>query len=121
MKLVEAIKVTSRVRGQIWTYKELPLLWVDQKARDIFRGKASSICEAREMGVGAIAVDETLLARARQKGAMAVLVHAEDLGNIYMTAIANFYDEAAQTRIDFRHRRVRQVNLEKCKVRTLSR
>lgn len=117
LKLVEEVRATSRVRGRLCDYKGITILLIDQKAHDIWKERNNSISEARLKGEAGLAVDETLLGRAREKGAVAVLAANEELGIIYAVLISDFFDkEVFKVRQSFMNRRLRVIDLGRCKI-----
>lgn len=84
---------------------------VEQRGRDLWRGRHKSLHDAIEAGVAGIAVDRILLARARdQQEVTHVMVVVEEQRRIFVASIADFFDqELSQGRTDFRGRSVRIV------------
>jgi hypothetical protein len=86
-------------------------LVVEQKGRDIWRGRHKSLHDAIEAGVAGVAVDRILLARARdQQEITHVMVVVEEQRRIFLSAIEDFFDqELSQGRTDWKGRSVRIV------------
>jgi hypothetical protein len=63
-----------------------------RRHRHIFRSGRASISAAMEDGEAAWAIDETTLYMLRTKGVKRVAVRVEDTGDIYLTALASFFD-----------------------------
>jgi hypothetical protein len=82
---------------------------VEQKGRDIWRGRHKSLHDAIEAGVAGVAVDRILLTRARdQQEVTHVMVVIEEQRRIFVAAIADFFaDGISSGRTDFRGRSVR--------------
>ncbi|SFJ49719.1 hypothetical protein SAMN03159338_1569 [Sphingomonas sp. NFR04] len=80
-------------------------LIVEQKGRDIWRGRSKSIAEAIERGEAGIGVDRELLRRAPQHNVSVVMVVVEEQRRIFLTPIDDFDDaELYRTKADYRGR-----------------
>lgn len=84
---------------------------IEQRGRDLWRGRHKSLHDAIEDGVAGVACDRILLARARdQQDITHVMVVIEEQRRIFVAAIADFFDqELSSSRTDFRGRSVRIV------------
>lgn len=89
------------------------LLIVEQKGKDVWRGRERTIADAMELGVAGIGLDKLLLQRVREKHATnVVMVVIEDLRTVYVAAIADFFnDQIAKGRTSHKGRAVRVVPL----------
>jgi hypothetical protein len=110
MKRGGLLKVAPRVQGKIMeTESGTRFLVVEQKGRDLWRGRHKSLHDAIEAGVAGVAVDRILLARARdQQDVTHVMVVIEEQRRIFVAKIDDFFDmDLSQGRTDFRGRSVR--------------
>jgi hypothetical protein len=91
------------------------LLIVEQKGVDVWRGREKSITDAIAAGTAGIGVDKLLLQKVRDKHATAVvMVVVEDLRTVYVTLLADFFDEAlSKGRTSYRGRGLRVVPLSR--------
>ncbi len=87
------------------------LIVIEQKGRDLWRGRHKSLHDAIEADVAGVACDRILLSRARdQHDITVVMVVIEEQRRIFLTPIADFFDqELSSGRTDYRGRSVRIV------------
>lgn len=110
------MKVAPRIQGKLVENPDgARLLIVEQKGIDVWRGREKSITAAIEKGTAGIAVDKLLLQRVAEKHATnVVMVLVEDLRTIYVTPIADFFDDTlAKSRTSYRGRAVRVIPLSR--------
>lgn len=92
MKRVGLLKVAPRVQGKI---VESPsgrrTLIVEQKGRDIWRGRSKSVNEAIFNNEAGIGVDQVLLQRAKQHEVTHVLIVIEEQRKIFLAPIDHFF------------------------------
>lgn len=81
---------------------------VEQKGRDIWRGKHRSIYEAELENSAGIGVDRTLLQRAIKYNVRTVIVFIEEHRRIYLAPIERFFEEGlGNTRANWQGRSTR--------------
>lgn len=110
------VKVAPTVRGKLVANSEgVHLLVVEQKGKDVWRGRERSIADAIEAGTAGIGLDKILLQRVREKhGTNVVMVVIEDLRTVYVAAIADFFDDTiSRSRTSHKGRAVRVVPLRR--------
>ena len=107
------MKVAPRVTGKIMvTENGTRFLVVEQKGRDLWRGRHKNLNDAIDAGVAGVSVDRILLARARDQHEIAVvMVLIEEQHRIFVTPIGDFFDPELSTgRTDYKGRAVRTVD-----------
>lgn len=96
------------------TEKGTRFLIVEQKGRDIWRGRAKSLSEAIENGEAGLGVDKVLLTRAQSHSITTVMVVIEEQRRIYLTPISDFFEEdLARTRANYQGRATKIVPYER--------
>lgn len=87
---------------------------VEQKGRDVWRGRYKSINEAIENGVAAVGVDRILLTRSLNHGVSTVMVVVEEQRKIFLAPVETLLDpEHASTRSNYQGRATRIMNYDK--------
>lgn len=85
-------------------------LVVEQKGRDIWRGKSKSLSEAIENNEAGLGIDRVLLTRAQAHEITTIMVVVEEQRRIFLTPLTDFFDEdLARTRANFQGRAMRIV------------
>lgn len=114
MKRIGKLKVSPRVQGKILEHPSgARFMVVEQKGRDIWRGKHRSIAEAVTAGQAGIGVDRILLQRAEKYGVTNVLVVVEEMRRVFLAPITAFDDPAkAVTRSNWQGRSTRVLGYE---------
>lgn len=93
-KRIGQLKVAPRVQGKIMeTDAGTRYMIVEQKGRDIWRGRQRSLHDAIETGDAAIGVDKVLLTRCALYGVTTIMVAIEELRRIYLLPVATFGNE----------------------------
>jgi hypothetical protein len=101
--------VAPRVQGKILeTETGTRILIVEQKGRDVWRGRYKSIDEARQHDAAGIGVDRILIQRALKHDVKIVLVFIEEQRRIFLTPIEDFAnDELCVSRANYQGRSTR--------------
>lgn len=109
MKRVGLLKVAPRVQGKILeTEAGNRFIVIEQKGRDVWRGRYRSINEAIEHNAAGIGVDRILIQRALQHGVKIVMVVIEEQRRIFLTPIEDFAnDELCASRANYQGRSTR--------------
>jgi hypothetical protein len=110
------VKVAPRVQGKLVENSEgTRLLVIEQKGKDVWRGRERSIADAIEAGTAGIGCDKLLLQRVREKHATnVVMVVIEDLRTVFVTPMSDFFDDAfSRTRTSYKGRAMRIVPLSR--------
>lgn len=115
MKRVGLLKVAPRVQGKIMeTESGTRFIVIEQRGRDIWRGKSKSLSEAIEKGEAGIGVDKVLLMRAMNHEVTTVMIVVEEQRRIFLTPIADFFDEElSRVRANYQGRAHRIVSYER--------
>lgn len=93
MKRIGKLKVSPRTIGKILeTESGVRLMIVEQKGRDIWRGKHKSLNDAIQADEAFIGVDRILLQRAKTYGVVNVMVVVEELCRIFVAPIDMMLD-----------------------------
>lgn len=109
MKRVGLLKVAPRVQGKILeTETGTRFIVIEQKGRDVWRGRYRSINEAVEHGVAGIGVDRILIQRALLHDVKIVMVLIEEQRRVFLTPIEDFAnDELCMSRTNYQGRSTR--------------
>lgn len=84
---------------------------IEQKGKDVWRGRYRSISEAVENNVAGLGVDRILLTRSQQHGVSTVMIVVEEQRRIFLAPIEDFFnDELAITRSNYQGRAHRILN-----------
>lgn len=84
---------------------------IEQKGRDVWRGRYKSIKEAVENGVAGIGVDRILVQRALQHNVKVILVVIEEQRKVFLTPIEDFAnDQLCVSRANYQGRSTRILN-----------
>jgi hypothetical protein len=109
------IKVSSRIKGRVCDHKGTSVLLVEQKMMDIFTANNKSIHEAMTKREARVAVDETLLFRAREAGVTHVVIYYVDTGHTFAVALADFFNkDYSLQRTARNHRMARMIDIRRC-------
>lgn len=89
---------------------------VEQKGRDIWRGRFKSIEEAIENGVAGVGVDRFLLQRSLEHDVSTVMVVVEEQRKIFLAPVETLLDpEQTRIRTGYASRAVRVMDYQKWK------
>lgn len=90
---IEHLRKGRRLYGGFYTLSGGRQVYVAyRKHDDIYRGRKRSISDAISDGTAAWAIDVDTLAEVRARGIQAVAVRVKETGDLYITALSNFYD-----------------------------
>lgn len=121
MKRIGLLKVAPRVQGKILeTPAGTRLMVIEQKGRDVWRGRCKSITEAIDAGEAGLGIDRVLLTRAPTHGVTVIMVVIEEQRRIFLTPIADFADDTLyRTRANYQGRATRIVPYQRFTVKYL--
>lgn len=104
--------MAPRVQGKILeTETGTRFIVIEQKGKDIWRGRHKSLTDAVEAGVAGLGVDRILVQRAIKHDVKIVLVVIEELRKIFLTPIEDFAnDELCISRANYQGRSTRILN-----------
>lgn len=108
------LKVAHGVQGKILASEsEKRFIVVEQKGKDLWRGRHKSLDEAIKAGEASVGVDRTLLQRARKYDVENVVVFVEELRRIYVAPLELYFDdEKSSGRTSWRGRPLRLIGFE---------
>lgn len=87
---------------------------VEQKGRDVWRGRFKSIEEAIANNAAGVGVDRVLLTRCEQHNVGTVMVVIEEQRKIFLAPIASLLDpEISKSRTNYNGRAIRVMDYEK--------
>lgn len=116
-KRIGLLKVAPRVQGKILeTPNGTRFMVVEQKGRDIWRGRFKSIEEAIENGVAGVGVDRFLLQRSLEHDVSTVMVVVEEQRKIFLAPVETLLDpEQTRIRTGYASRAIRVMDYQKWK------
>lgn len=115
MKRCGLLKVAPRVQGKILeTPTGVRFLVVEQKGKDVWRGRFKTLEEAIGQGVAGIGVDRVLLSRCEFHDITTVMVVIEEQRRIFLAPVTDLLDqEKSLPRTSYNGRALRVLPYEK--------
>lgn len=95
MKRCGKLKVSPRTIGKILeTPAGVRFMVIEQRGKDIWRGKHRSLNEAIAAGDAGLGVDRILLQRSQQYGVNNVMIVVEEIGRIFVATVDTMLNDA---------------------------
>lgn len=114
MKRIGLLKVAPRVQGKIVeTPTGTRFIVIEQKGKDVWRGRYKTLEEAIENKVAGIGVDRVLLTRCAQHDVRTVMVVIEEQRRVFLAPIADLLDaEKSRGRTGYNGRSMRLLDYD---------
>lgn len=112
MKRCGLLKVAPRVQGKILeTEGGTRFMLVEQKGKDVWRGRFKTLEEAIENNAAGIGVDRILLTRCQQHDVSTIMVVIEEQRRLFLAPIADLLDaEKSKSRTSYNGRAQRVMD-----------
>jgi hypothetical protein len=105
--------VAPRVQGKILEKSGIRFIVVEQKGRDIWRGRHKTVNEALEHAAATVGVDRVLLTRCANHDTHVVMVVIEDHRRIFLAKIQDLFDaEKSVSRTSYNGRSMRALRYD---------
>lgn len=93
---------------------------VEQKGRDVWRGRYRTLEHAIENDAAGVGVDRILLTRSKQYDVKVIIVVVEEMKKIFVAPISKLFDpDFSRSRADYRGRGMKLMDLKDWDVRYL--